>query len=58
MSEFLITELDDRIEFGLALIDDDLLDGNNGCTNAVCSGNVSCNSGCNNVQCVDGCKPS
>jgi hypothetical protein len=44
MSDFMIVELDNRLEFGLAVIDDDVLlenpkvccgGQNNGCTNSV-----------------------
>jgi len=36
MTEFYITELDDRCEFGVPAIDEEVLDGNTGgCTNSV-----------------------
>jgi hypothetical protein len=45
MSEFTIVELDNRLEFGMAVIDNDVLDANN----PLCCGK---NSGCSNeVDC-------
>jgi len=55
MSEFTIVELDDRIEFGLAVIDDELMmhDTAKGCFNSNCVNNICCstNSSCANTTC-------
>jgi hypothetical protein len=60
MSDFLITELDDRLEFGMAAIDNDVLNDNNGCTNGgnCCGTNNSNPQTCtNSVNCdCPGCK--
>jgi hypothetical protein len=55
MSDFLITELDDRLEFGIAVVDDDVLNTNNGpCTNkgTCCGSNGDCtNNNCDTTCC-------
>jgi hypothetical protein len=52
MTDFLIAELDDRLEFGVAVVDDDVLNEyHSGCTNDVggcCGDNGSCH---NTVDC-------
>jgi hypothetical protein len=55
MSDFLITELDDRIEFGMSVIDDDMLGTSNGtCTNtgACCN---HCDGSCTNAAAACKC---
>jgi len=50
MSDFLIVELDDRYEFGVGVIDDDVLGPNNSCNNPCC-GPETDNTGCTNPGC-------
>jgi len=53
MSEFIITELDDRLEFGLAVMDDDVFDTFTKCNNqGNCCGD---NPGCTNKNCGVSC---
>jgi hypothetical protein len=40
--EFLIVELDDRFEFGVAVVDDDGYDWNAGCNSSNCTQNAYC----------------
>jgi hypothetical protein len=54
MSDFLVTELDDRFEFGVAIVDDDVLNSNDG----PCNNTGSCcgsNGGCTNKNCDATC---
>jgi hypothetical protein len=56
MTDFLISELDDRLEFGVVIIDDDQVLNNSGCINDgnCCDKNTE---GCSNSSNC-GCKPA
>jgi hypothetical protein len=54
MSDFLISELDDRLEFGMAVIDDDVLSENtSACDNQgnCCGRNMATCNNSNNCDC-------